>query len=83
MTDRRLVLTRLGQAGAVLGASGALAALGLFGRGRFHGRAPARGLRDWRVGEEPGRPPSSWRGEAIPLRGSARPSGRWAGWSGS
>ena len=57
MTDRRVVLTRLGQAGAVLGASGALAALGLFGHGRFHGRAPARGLRDWRVGDEPGRPP--------------------------
>jgi hypothetical protein len=28
------VLTRLGQAGAVLGASGALAALGVFSRGR-------------------------------------------------
>ena len=57
MTDRRLVLTRLGQAGAVLGASGALAALGLFYPGRFRGRAPARGLRDLRVGDEPGRPP--------------------------
>ena len=35
MTDRRLVLTRLGQAGAVLGASGVLAALGRFRPGRF------------------------------------------------
>ena len=57
MTDRRLVLTRLGQAFAVLAASGALAALGLFCPGRFRGRAPARGLRDLRVGDEPGRPP--------------------------
>ena len=57
MTDRRLVLTRLGQAGAVLGASGALGALGLFCPGRYRGQAPARGLRDVRVGEETGRPP--------------------------
>jgi len=57
VTDRRLVLTRLGQAFAVLAASGALAALGLFCPGRFRGRAPARGLRDLRVGDEPGRPP--------------------------
>ena len=56
MTDRRLVLTRLGQAGAVLGASGALGALGLFCPGRYRGRAPARGLRDVRVGDEAGRP---------------------------
>jgi len=57
VTDRRLVLTRLGQAGAVLGASGALGALGLFRPGRFHGRASARGLPDVRVGDQPGRPP--------------------------
>jgi len=35
--DRRLVLRRLGQAGAVLGAAGALGGLGLLGRGRFQG----------------------------------------------
>jgi len=57
VTDRRFVLTRLGQAGAVLGASGALAALGLFCPGRFRVRTPALGLRDVRVGDEPGRPP--------------------------
>jgi uncharacterized protein (DUF362 family) len=56
-TDRRLVLRRLGQAGAVLGASGALGALGFFGPGRFRGHAAARVLRDLRVGDEPGRPP--------------------------
>ena len=42
-SGRRLVLTRLGQAGAVLGASGALAALGLFGPGgsaAVHGSRP-------------------------------------------
>jgi uncharacterized protein (DUF362 family) len=55
--DRRLVLTRLGQAGAVLGASGALTALGLSGRGRFGGRSAARILRDVRVRDEPSRPP--------------------------
>jgi uncharacterized protein (DUF362 family) len=55
--DRRLVLTRLGQAGAVLGGSGALAALGLSSRGRFGARTAARGLRDGRVGDEPSRPP--------------------------
>ncbi len=56
-TDRRLVLKRLGQAGAVLGASGALGALGLFCPGRFRARASARSLRDLRVGDEPARPP--------------------------
>jgi uncharacterized protein (DUF362 family) len=55
--DRRLVLKRLSQAGAVLGASGALGALGLSGAGRFRPRAPGRGLRDLRVAEEPSRPP--------------------------
>jgi uncharacterized protein (DUF362 family) len=57
VTDRRLVLARLGQAGAVLGASGVLAALGLFRPGRFRSRTSARGLPDLRVGDEPGRPP--------------------------
>jgi len=55
--DRRLVLKRLGQAGAVLGASGALGALGLFCPGRFRHGVAARGLRDLRVADEPGRPP--------------------------
>jgi len=55
--DRRLALTRLGQASAVLGASGALTALGLFCPGRFRGQAAARGLRDVRVGDEPAWPP--------------------------
>jgi len=55
--DRRLVLTRLGQAGAVLAASGTLAALGLRWPGRFRGAAAARALRDRRVGDDPGRPP--------------------------
>jgi len=57
VTDRRLVLTRLGQAGAVLGASGALAVLGLSGSGRFRGRAAARSPRDWRVGDGSAWPP--------------------------
>jgi uncharacterized protein (DUF362 family) len=51
------VLKRLGQAGAVLGASGALGALGLLGPGRFRHGVAARGLRDLRVADEPGRPP--------------------------
>lgn len=55
--ERRLVLKRIGQAGAVLGASGALAALGLVGRGRFRHGVAARGLHDLRVPDEPGRPP--------------------------
>jgi uncharacterized protein (DUF362 family) len=54
---RRLVLTRLGQAGAVLGASGALAALGVFSHGRFGRRRSGRQVPDHRVAEEPGRPP--------------------------
>ncbi len=54
---RRLVLKRLAQAGAVLGASGALATLGSLSRGR-HGR-PKEGSRvpDHRVPEDPSRPP--------------------------
>jgi uncharacterized protein (DUF362 family) len=56
-TDRRLVLKRLGQAGAVLGASGVLGALGLFGPGRFRRGAATRGLRDLRAADDPGRPP--------------------------
>jgi len=56
-TDRRLVLKRLGQAGAVLGTSGALGALGLFCPGRFRHGGAARGLRDLRVADDPGRPP--------------------------
>jgi uncharacterized protein (DUF362 family) len=55
--DRRLVLKRLGQAGAVLGTSGALGALGFLGRGRFRHGAAGRSLRDLRVADEPGRPP--------------------------
>jgi len=55
--DRRLVLRRLGQAGAVLGASGALGALGLVVAGRYRRRLSTRSLRDGRVGDEPGRPP--------------------------
>ena len=55
--SRRLVLARLGQAGAVLGASGALAALGLLSRGRFARPRNGRQVPDHRVPDEPGRPP--------------------------
>jgi uncharacterized protein (DUF362 family) len=55
--DRRLVLKRLGQAGAVLGASAALGGLALVGPGRFRRGGAARGLRDLRVAAESGRPP--------------------------
>ena len=55
--DRRLVLKRLGQAGAVLGASAAIGRLAFVGPGRFRRGGAARGLRDLRVAEEPGRPP--------------------------
>jgi uncharacterized protein (DUF362 family) len=55
--ERRLVLKRLGQAGAVLGTSGALGALGLFGSGRFRRGGSGRDLRDLRLPDEPGRPP--------------------------
>jgi uncharacterized protein (DUF362 family) len=54
---RRFVLTRLGQAGAVLGASGALAALGVFSHGRFGRSRNGRQVRDHRVPDETGRPP--------------------------
>jgi len=56
-TDRRLVLKRLGQAGALLGASGALAAWGLRSPGRFRTGAAVHTLRDLRVAEVAGRPP--------------------------
>ena len=55
--DRRLVLRRLGQAGVVLGAAGAVAGLGLLGRGRFRAGGAGRAPRDLRVPDEPGRPP--------------------------
>jgi uncharacterized protein (DUF362 family) len=55
--DRRLVLRRLGQGGALLGATGALAWLGLGSRGRFHASAAPRPVRDHRVPDAPGRPP--------------------------
>jgi uncharacterized protein (DUF362 family) len=54
---RRLVLRRLGQASAALGASGALATLGALSPGRFRAREPVRGLRDGRVPDVPGAPP--------------------------
>jgi uncharacterized protein (DUF362 family) len=55
--DRRLVLRRLGQAGAALCATSVLAALGLRGRGRF-GRGPAsRSVRDHRVPPDATWPP--------------------------
>jgi len=56
-SDRRLVLKRLGQAGAVLGASGALAAWGLRASGRFKAAPAERTLRDLRVADAAGRPP--------------------------
>ncbi len=57
MTDRRLVLKRLAQSGAVLGASAALGGVGLLQAGRVRRGGAARGLRDLRVAEEGGRPP--------------------------
>jgi uncharacterized protein (DUF362 family) len=65
--DRRLVLKRLGQAGAILGASAALGGVALFRPGRFHRGGAARGLRDLRVADEPGRPP------IVVARGSGPP----------
>jgi len=55
--DRRLVLKRLGQAGAVLGASAALGGFALLRPGRFHRGGAPRGLRDLRVADGSGRPP--------------------------
>jgi uncharacterized protein (DUF362 family) len=55
--DRRVVLKRLAQAGAVLGASAALGGVGLFLPGRHRRGGAARGLRDLRVADESGRPP--------------------------
>ena len=55
--DRRLVLKRLAQAGAVLGASAALGGVGLVQAGRFRRSGAARGLRDLRVADESARPP--------------------------
>ncbi len=57
VAERRLVLTRLAQAGAVLGASAALGGIGLLQPGRFRRGAAARGLRDLRVADDSGRPP--------------------------
>ncbi len=57
VADRRLVLKRLGQAGAVLGASAALGGVGLLQAGRFRRGGAGRGLRDLRVADEGGRPP--------------------------
>jgi uncharacterized protein (DUF362 family) len=54
---RRLVLRRLGQAGAILGASSALGALGLLGAGRFRPRQAGRAIPDHRVADDPARPP--------------------------
>ena len=82
--DRRLVLKRLGQAGAVLGASGALAALGPPLARPVPRRRRGAALRDLRVGDEPGRPPLVVaRGSDARARWCARPSRRSAGWSGS
>jgi uncharacterized protein (DUF362 family) len=47
--DRRLVLRRLGQAGVALGASSALAGLGLVLPGRFRARGEPRAIPDRRV----------------------------------
>jgi uncharacterized protein (DUF362 family) len=55
--DRRLVLKRLAQAGAVLGASAALGGVGLLQPGRFRRGGAARGPRDLRAAEDGGRPP--------------------------
>ena len=56
-TDRRLVLRRLAQAGAVLGAAGALGGLGVFAPGRFRARGTPRSIPDHRVPGEAGRAP--------------------------
>lgn len=54
---RRLVIRRLAQASAVLGASGALAALGLVSPGRFRRKGKGLPIRDHRVADEASRPP--------------------------
>jgi len=51
-TDRRLVLRRLGQAGAALGATTALGALGLRSPGRFGDHGAPRTLPDHRVPDD-------------------------------
>jgi uncharacterized protein (DUF362 family) len=51
--DRRVVLQRLGQAGVALGATGALAGLGLLSPGRFRARGAPRAIPDHRVAAEP------------------------------
>jgi len=55
--DRRLVLRRLGQAGLVLGTSGALGAVGLLSSGRFRPQPKARALPDHRVALDSRFPP--------------------------
>jgi uncharacterized protein (DUF362 family) len=55
--DRRVVLRRLGQGGAVLGATGVLAALGLRTGGRFGPHAAARTVPDHRMRDDPFFPP--------------------------
>ena len=55
--ERRLVLKRLAQAGAVLGASTAVGWLGLLQAGRFRRGGPSLRVRDLRVADEDGRPP--------------------------
>jgi uncharacterized protein (DUF362 family) len=54
---RRLVLRRLGQAGAALGATSVLGALGLLGRGRFGGSEVPRAVPDHRVPDDAAYPP--------------------------
>jgi uncharacterized protein (DUF362 family) len=51
--SRRAVLSRLGQAGLVAGASTGLAAWGIFSRGRFGARAGPQPLPDRRVAPDP------------------------------
>jgi len=59
-TDRRLVLKRLGQAGAVLGTSGALSALGVFCPAASASVRRRGGSVTCGVADEPGSPRSSW-----------------------
>ena len=65
---RRLVLTRLGQAGAVLGASGALAALGVLSHGRSAGAGTAGRSEITASPTSPDARRSSWRAARIPPR---------------